>query len=80
MKQYKGYYIDGVWFHSEEEIDNFLKEKAIKNYSRMARKFVNDPSMELTVMMSDEADRIHKLFGLSYAEIEDIEIEAMKTA
>lgn len=76
MKNYKGYYIDHVYFHSEAEIDAFIKKQAIDRYKMFCTMFANKPSMELAVMMSDHADRLHTVFGLSYDEIEAIEIEA----
>lgn len=42
MKQYKGYYIDGVIFNTEEDIDKFVKQQAIlKRYYRKMRGIVN---------------------------------------
>lgn len=80
MKQYKGYYIDHVVFNSEAEIDNFIKEQAIEKYKMLCAMFAKKPSMELTAIMCDKADYLHNVCGLTYAEIEDIEIEAMKAA
>lgn len=80
MKKYRGYYIDGVIFHSESEIDAFIKKQAIEHYKMLCAMFANKPSIELSVMMCDKADYLHNVLGLSYAEIEDIEIEAIKAA
>lgn len=80
MKHYKGYYIDGVHFTNESKIDAFLLTQAIERYEMLARMFTETPSMEVSVMMGDQADRLHTVFGLSYDEIETIEIEAMKSA
>lgn len=80
MTNYKGYYIDHIYFHSKAEIDNFIKEQAIETYRRMCRKFVNSTSMELNALMCAQSDRLHNVFGLGYDEIENIEIEAMAAA
>lgn len=76
MKQYKGYYIDNVIFNNETEIDAFLKKQAIEKYQLLCKMFLEDSCMELVVMMSPIEERLHDEFGLSYEEIEQIEIEA----
>lgn len=80
MKNYKGYYIDGVIFNSKSEIDAFIKKQAIENYKMLCTMFADKPSMELCAIMGSKADYLHDVCGLSYAEIEDIEIEAIKAA
>ncbi len=81
MTQYKGYYIDHIYFHSKAEIDNFIKEQAIDRYKMMCRMFVKDDAgMELSILMSEQADRLHNQFGMDYNEIEAIEIEVFKAA
>lgn len=77
MKQYKGYYIDHVIFNSTAEIDAFIKKQAVEHHNRLSKMFSKRPSMELSSMMSDSADRLHNLFNFSYEEIEEMEIEAM---
>lgn len=77
MKKYKGYYIDHVYFNSESDIDAFIKKQAIERYKTLAVMFSNKPSMELTSMMCDLADRLVKVFGLTYTEIEELEIAAI---
>lgn len=81
MTQYKGYYIDHIIFNSKTDIDNFIKEQAIDRYKMMCRMFAQeDAGMELSIMMSEQADLLHNQFGLDYNEIEEIEIEAYKAA
>lgn len=80
MTQYKGYYIDHIVFNSKAEIDNHIKEKAIDRYKMMCRMFARDSSMELSILMSEQADRLHNQFGMDYNEIEAIEIEVFKAA
>lgn len=77
MKQYKGYYIDHVIFNSTAEIDAFIKKQAVEHHNRLSKMFSERPSMELSSMMSDSADRLHNLFSFSYEEIEEMEIAAM---
>lgn len=77
MKQYRGYYIDHVIFNSTAEIDAFIKKQAAEHHNRLSKMFSEHPSMELSSIMSDSADRLHNLFGFSYEEIEKMEIVAM---
>ena len=80
MKQYRGYYIDHVIFHSKADIDAHIKNHAIEQYQMMCRMFAETPSMELSKLMGDQADYMHKAFGMEYSEIERIEIEALAAA
>lgn len=80
MTKYKGYYIDHIIFNSKAEIDSHVKEKAIDRYKMMCRMFARDSSMELSILMSEQADRLHNQFGMDYNEIEAIEIEVFKAA
>ena len=77
MKQYKGLYIDNVIFHSTEEIDNFLKDKAISSYKRACKLFAERPSMERSIYADEKAEYLHKHFGFSYEELEALELEAI---
>jgi hypothetical protein len=81
MTQYKGYYIDHIIFNSKADIDNFRKEQAINRYKMMCEMFARqDAGMELSILMSEQADRLHNEFGMDYNEIENIEIEVFKAA
>lgn len=81
MTQYKGYYIDHIVFNSKTDIDNFHKEQAINRYKMMCQMFVRqDAGMELSILMSEQADLLHKQFGMDYNDIEAIEIEVFKAA
>lgn len=77
MRQYKGYYIDKVIFHNENEIDAFIKNKAIEKYQMLCKMFANKADNALAAIMVEHEDRLHDIFGLSYEEIEQIEIEAI---
>ena len=79
MVKYKGYYIDKINFYSEREIDEFIKEQTIRKYKKFCKMFENDACMELIEIMTLYQDKLHNL-GLSYEEIENIEIEAIKEA
>ena len=76
MKQYKGYYIDHVYFHSKAEIDAHIKQEAVEEYQRRIRYFADHSTMEASIFCTEQADRLHNIFGFSYEEIEAIEIAA----
>lgn len=80
MNQYKGYYIDNIHFCSKADIDAFVKQKAVDRYKMMCRRFANSSSMELSILVSEQADKLHKVFGMDYNEIEAIEIEVFQAA
>lgn len=80
MKQYRGYYIDHIIFHSEADIDNRIKEQAIDRYKMMVKMFMERSSMELSILLSNHADYMHNTCGMDYNEIEAIEIEVYKAA
>ena len=76
MTQYKGYYIDHIYFHSKAEIDAHIKQQAVEAYQRLIRYFADHSTMAVSIKCSEEADRLHDIFGFSYEEIEAIEIAA----
>ena len=80
MQNYKGYYIDHVFFNSKEEIDSHIKAKAIEKYKMLCTMFAENPSVEMGMIMSDQADYMHRVCGMDYDEIEQIEIEAFQAA
>lgn len=78
MKKYKGYYIDHITFNSEAEIDAFLKEQAIKGYKQAVWFFCKESTMEASIYATEKAEYLHKQFGMSWNELEAIEIEVME--
>lgn len=76
MKQYKGYYIDHFYFNSTADIDEFIKEQTINKYIALCKMFANHPSMELIAVMTPYEEKLHNEFGLSYSEIEALELSA----
>jgi len=78
MKKYKGYYIDHITFNSEAEIDAFVKEQAIKAYKQAVWFFCKESTMEASIYATEKAEYLHKQFGMSWSELEAIEIEVME--
>lgn len=79
MKKYKGYYIDKVVFNSEKEIDIFLEKQAVTAYRNAVEYFANHPTMEASIYCDDKARNLVNNFGYSYKQVEDIEIETLKS-
>ena len=77
MKSYNGYYIDHVVFHSEDEIDAFIKKQAVDKMGLLVKCFVNDPCMETSIALSNHQDYMHDVLGFDGIEIEHLEIEFM---
>ena len=78
MKQYKGYYIDNINFKTKEEIDEFIKSQAIDSYCKSVEYFANHPSMEASSIASDKAQQLADNFGISWEEIETLEIKTLE--
>lgn len=77
---YKGYYIGRGPndFHSRHEIDEHLKKLAIQLYKSFMRSMYRDTTTPATPQcVIDQADQLHKVYGLTWDEIEAIEIEAL---
>lgn len=73
MTKYKGYYIDHVIFSSKAEIDDYLKQSAINTYKTACKWFAEQPCMEAAKYAADKAEALHKVHGLTWSEIEEIE-------
>lgn len=59
MKQYKGLYIDHVYFHNKEDIDEFLKKKAITHFRMLHELFAYKPTIELGLACQGRPDGLH---------------------
>lgn len=75
-RAYKGYYIGPGTFQSKAEIDEHIKQQAIRTYKSFCHSFARCSSIEAALVMSEKADWMHKQLGMSYEEIEAIEIAA----
>lgn len=80
MKKYRGYYIDSVIYRSESEIDEAIKQNAIERYKTLNKLFAKRASVECAALCAEQARYLHDECGLSYEEIEELEIEAIKEA
>lgn len=70
----------GRTFNSFAELNEWNKAGHIDYYKKLASMAANNPTMELITIMRTEADTLHNQFGLTWCEIEEIEIAAMQTA
>lgn len=77
MKQYKGYYIDGVFFNSKQDIDKFLEKTAVESFMKACKYFADHPSMEASIYSSEKAEYLVDQFGYTWEQIEALEIAAI---
>lgn len=66
----------GMEFKNYEEMREWNKAGHIAEYQKLAKLFENNPTMELSSMMSDRADVLVNQFGLTWEEIEELEAAA----
>ena len=76
MTQHKSYYIDHIYFNSKDEIDAYIKQKAVEEYQRRIRYFADHTTVEASIFCTEQADLLHNNFCFSYEEIDAIEIAA----
>lgn len=79
MRQYKGYYIDNAIFHNEKEIDNFLKEQAVRAYKMACECFARHSTMENSILVDERAERLVNQFDYTWEQLEDMEIEVLQS-
>ena len=76
MTQYKGYYIDHIFFHSKAEIDAHIKQQAVEKFQMLNKFYAERPDMGVAQLCEEQAERLHDIFGFSWEEIEEMEIAA----
>ena len=54
MTQYKGYYIDYIYFNSRAEIDARIKQKSVEEYQRRIRYFADHSTMEASIFCIEQ--------------------------
>lgn len=64
----------GMEFKNYEELNNWNKAGHITEYKKLAEMFSKHPTMEISSIMSDRALVLHDSFGMSWEEIEELEI------
>lgn len=64
----------GKHFRNYEELENWNRNGHIAEYRKLAEMFSRNPSMELSCMMSDRAEVLVKEFGLTWEQVEQLEI------
>lgn len=78
MTQYKGYYIDHVYFNSKADIDEFIKNKAVEAYKRAVQLFAWDMNHARSIYAGEKAEVLVKQYGFTWDEVEEIEISVFK--
>lgn len=66
----------GMEFKNKEQLEAWTKAGNIEEYKQLVKLFNNNPTMELSSMMSDRAEILHDRFGVSWEEIEQMEMAA----
>ena len=79
MRKYKGYYIDGVVFKTEKEIDDFHRKNAVESFRKSVEYFAKHPTMEASIYSGERAENLVKNYGYTYNEVEAIEIDVYET-
>lgn len=79
MRQYKGYYIDGVIFHNEQEIDKAIERQAVDAYKLAVELFAVKSTMANSIYADERAERLVNQFGYTWEQVEEIEIEVYKS-
>ena len=67
----------GMEFKNYQELKDWNKQGHINHYKKLAKMFSNNPTMELNVMMCKCAVILVKQFGLTYNDVEQIELSCM---
>ena len=67
----------GMEFKNYQELKDWNKQGHINQYKKLTKMFSNNPTMELNVMMCKCADILVKQFGLTYNDVEQIELSCM---
>lgn len=78
MRNYKGYYIDNIIFHSIEEIDEFVKNQAIEAYKRAVELFASHSTIENSIYADSRAEILVNRYGFTWGDIEDLEISTLQ--
>lgn len=64
----------GHEFKNHEEFEEWNKAQKIEEYKSFFKVFTADPSMECNKLLCEMADFLVSRFGLTYSDIEDIEL------
>ena len=63
----------GYSFNSQEEVENYLKDSAVKAYKQAIALFNQNPTMEAECYCSEKAEILVKRFGFTWEQVEKIE-------
>lgn len=78
MTKYKGFYTDHVIFNNKAEIDAHIKKQAINHYKTACRLFAEKGGVEVAAYMADREKILHDVHGLTWEQIEEVEISVYK--
>jgi hypothetical protein len=64
----------GMEFKNHSELNVWNMAGHIAEYKKLSAMFEQHPSMELSTMMSDRAEVLVKQFGMTWEQIEELEL------
>ena len=72
MKEYKGYYIDGVIYHNEKEIDEHIKNCAIDAYRIAVELFCKERNIAYAAYVDEKAEELVNKYGFTWEQVEEL--------
>ena len=73
MRQYKGVYIDHVFIHNKQDVEDFLKRRALEAFKNAHELFYYSPTYAMGIECERCAGVLHDKHGMSWDEIEELE-------
>ena len=67
----------GMKFKNYKELNEWLKQGKINEYKKLAKIAYNHTTYEVVSTMSEVSFMLHDKFGMSWVEIEALELEAL---
>ena len=72
--RYRGIEIDGAVFNNQQDVDAFLKERAIESYRSAVWCFDKERSYEAAAYIDECAEKLVSQFGMDWDEVEALAI------
>lgn len=75
MRQYKGVYIDHVFIHNKQDVEDFLKRRTLEIFRYAHELFYHSPTYAMGITCEECAGELHDEYGMSWDEIEELEMK-----
>lgn len=83
MRRYKGYYLDGVIFKTESEVDEMIKNEIIRKIRifhdmlfNHGERYTPYEQMKICEEITNREKRLHDEYSMSWEDIEEIPFTA----